>query len=100
MSDEGGVPIREHATQGCFISQSSVKCTCSLVGVYTCAARGQDVWSELGPPSASVAKGADAMLIHMRAPAPSGADYFYSYHARWGGACTCFLPPLCGLLCL
>ena len=42
----------------------------------------QDVWSELGPPSSTVAKGADTMLIHMRNPAASGADYFYSYHSR------------------
>jgi hypothetical protein len=43
---------------------------------------GQDVWSELGPPSGTSAKGMDTMLIHMKQASVTGADYFYSYHSR------------------
>lgn len=42
----------------------------------------QDVWSELGPPSGTTAKGVDTMLIHMKQASMTGADYFYNYHSR------------------
>ncbi|BDA50963.1 probable UPF0183 protein C16orf70 homolog at N-terminal half [Coccomyxa sp. Obi] len=42
----------------------------------------QDVWSELGPPTGTTAKGIDTMLIHMKQSSVTGADYFYNYHNR------------------
>lgn len=42
----------------------------------------QDVWSELGPPSSTVGKGVDTMLIHMKQSSVTGVDYFYNYHNR------------------
>ena len=64
----------------------------AMTGVCVCVSSRQDVWSELGPPSSTAAKGADTMLIHMKVPAASGADYFYNYHSRcgpvFGGALT------------